>query len=121
MPPKEVMGGIMYSLCRITECGDGTTDCCSADWANCPGTQTCGLDVHARDEWFGDPGYRAKYARHMGGANLGFADGHASWWAAQALETQTPYCDCTCPPTWHNTDGKIRGLCPLGLGNPPGA
>jgi prepilin-type processing-associated H-X9-DG protein len=28
---------------------------------------------------------RAQYARHMGGNNLGFADGHAKWFTAESL------------------------------------
>jgi prepilin-type processing-associated H-X9-DG protein len=101
---------ILYNLCRTTTCGDES--CCSADWQNCPDTQNCGLDYDARDEWFGDAGCRARYTPHMGGANIAFADGHASWWPAEQLLANTPYC---------GDDGivregrKIRGLCPVGV------
>jgi prepilin-type N-terminal cleavage/methylation domain-containing protein/prepilin-type processing-associated H-X9-DG protein len=108
---------ILSNLCRTTTCGDGTTDCCSADWTNCPDTRDCGLDVSARDDWFGDPGYRAKYAPHMGGANLGFADGHAKWWTSQGLENATPYCSKEEPHCCEimKDDRPIRGLCPAGV------
>ncbi len=36
-------------------------------------------------QFWGDASQRAKYARHMGGDNIGFADGHAKWFAAEAL------------------------------------
>jgi prepilin-type processing-associated H-X9-DG protein len=32
-----------------------------------------------------DPTTRRSYSRHLGGVNLGFADGHAAWFAADAL------------------------------------
>jgi prepilin-type N-terminal cleavage/methylation domain-containing protein/prepilin-type processing-associated H-X9-DG protein len=35
--------------------------------------------------FWGDPSWRAKYARHMGGDNIGFADGHANWFPAAAI------------------------------------
>ena len=43
---------------------------------------------------------RSQYARHFGGSNLGFADGHAKWIASEAMlaprsdcALYTPYCD----------------------------
>jgi prepilin-type processing-associated H-X9-DG protein len=104
---------ILSNLCRTTTCGgDG---CCSADWQNCPETVNCGLDSDVRDKWFGDPGYRAKYAPHMGGANVGFADGHAAWWPMAQLETATPGCDDNGNPITNDPNKKIRGLCPVGV------
>jgi prepilin-type N-terminal cleavage/methylation domain-containing protein len=32
-----------------------------------------------------DPSYRKQYARHLGGDNLGFADGHAKWMPADTI------------------------------------
>jgi len=109
---------IMYALCRITTCGDGTVNCCSADWANCPDTQTCGLDYNARDEWFGDASFRSRYTRHLGGANVGFADGHAQWFHADAFAALAPYCECCSEVSGGTamtifTEGRpVRGLCP---------
>ncbi len=37
------------------------------------------------NDFWGNPDLRKKYARHMGGNNIGFADGHAAWWAADAM------------------------------------
>jgi prepilin-type processing-associated H-X9-DG protein len=63
-----------------------------------------------------DPSFRKKYAPHMGGLNMGFADGHAKWWDGEAAVAQAGGC-CTV------TDGKgnnlpcyphkdLSGLCP---------
>jgi prepilin-type N-terminal cleavage/methylation domain-containing protein/prepilin-type processing-associated H-X9-DG protein len=107
---------VLYNLCRTTTCGDGTTACCSADWTNCADTVNCGLDARWRDEWFGDPGFRAKYTPHMGGANLGFGDGHAKWWTAEALKAATPGCDENDNPIKDDPSKPIRGFCPVGVG-----
>jgi prepilin-type N-terminal cleavage/methylation domain-containing protein/prepilin-type processing-associated H-X9-DG protein len=105
---------MMYSLCGLS--------CGKADWTNCPDTQTCGLDSHLVDKWATDPSFRAKYTRHLGGGNVGFADGHAAWFNAEALAAITPYCECCSDETgysgstMHSEGRPIRGLCPYGLG-----
>ena len=58
---------------------------CGADWANCPEVQGCGVDWHDIAKFWGDATARAKFTRHMGGNNLGFADGHAKWWSAGGM------------------------------------
>jgi prepilin-type N-terminal cleavage/methylation domain-containing protein/prepilin-type processing-associated H-X9-DG protein len=105
---------MLYPLCMTTTCGD--EDCCSADWQNCGWSQECGLDYDMRDEWFGNPSYRAKFTRHLGGSNVGFLDGHAKWWHAEALKNAAPFCgedpvthDCCVIVT---RDRDLRGLCP---------
>jgi prepilin-type N-terminal cleavage/methylation domain-containing protein/prepilin-type processing-associated H-X9-DG protein len=55
-----------------------------ADWANCSWTVDCG----AGDPRFQtDAQYRKDHARsrHLGGSNIGFADGHAAWMAAESI------------------------------------
>ena len=42
-------------------------------------------DKNLADEWASDATFRAKYTRHMGGSNIGFADGHAKWFDAEAI------------------------------------
>jgi len=64
-----------------------------------------------------EPAFRKRYTPHLGGANFGFADGHAAWWDAEALlveaggvaccTEETDYSDCYWKP-----DGKIHGFCP---------
>ncbi len=101
---------MLYSLCR--------TSCGGADWVNCTDTQECGLPTDLVDRWATDPSFRAKYTRHLGGSNVGFADGHASWFMADALVAAAPYCDCECPTQHLIKEGRpIRGLCPTGVGD----
>ncbi len=64
-------------------------DCISsmADWENCAWTQDCG----AGDPRIGDDlTYRKPWARHMGGVNVGFMDGHAKWMASEAVLKGAP-------------------------------
>jgi prepilin-type N-terminal cleavage/methylation domain-containing protein/prepilin-type processing-associated H-X9-DG protein len=113
---------MLYTLCRITTCGGGPPDyCCSADWVNCTWTQECGLAYEMRDEWFGDSSYRSKFTPHLGGSNIGFADGHAKWWPAEAFLNAAPYCECCSDETggtgmtMHTEDRPLRGMCPIGV------
>jgi prepilin-type processing-associated H-X9-DG protein len=107
-----VVADLLYSVCRTNECACG-------DWSS---GETCMLPADQVGRWHSDPSFRYQYARHQGGANLGFADGHAKWWSAQELEASTPYCEC-CSPAAH-LDGHflvlsgrpLRGLCPAGVG-----
>ncbi len=71
-------------VCRIDHVACDPT--CGRDWANCPDTEGCsagigvwqiGTDVQYRKNW-------AK-ARHLGGSNLGFADGHAAWMPSEQI------------------------------------
>ena len=103
---------LLYSLCR-------TNDCACGDWSE---GETCVLPADLLSRWHTDPTFRSGYTRHMGGANLGFADGHAKWWSAQMLEDAAPYCECCSPEA--GLDGsrlvlqnrRLRGLCPVGVG-----
>jgi prepilin-type N-terminal cleavage/methylation domain-containing protein/prepilin-type processing-associated H-X9-DG protein len=67
-------------FCRIAGAACG----CAVDWENCPGTQDCGAG--APDFAF-DATYRQQHAhpRHLGGSNIGFADGHAKWFSAEFI------------------------------------
>jgi prepilin-type N-terminal cleavage/methylation domain-containing protein/prepilin-type processing-associated H-X9-DG protein len=66
----------------------------------------CGIAGSDIDKFWTDASMRNPYTRHMGGNNLGFADGHAAWWPADAmisaankqppdLEGIPPQCICT--------------------------
>jgi prepilin-type processing-associated H-X9-DG protein len=52
------------------------------DWANCSWTQDCGA---AELAWATDANFRRQHARHLGGVNLGFWDGHAKWFNSEAI------------------------------------
>ncbi len=91
-------------------------DSCAMN-GDCPGTEWCGLSDDQIALW-ADPSFRSKYTRHLGGSNVGFADGHAAWWHADAFLAKAPYCECCSDEsgytagTTHSDDRPIRGLCP---------
>jgi len=80
-------------------------------------------DAHGTDvdkKYDSDPSYRKQYAPHLGGTNMGFADGHASWWDAEAAIQQAGNAMCCAPETNYTgcystpaaPDTRLRGLCP---------
>ena len=78
--------------CR-TACGpyEPIAGCCSADWVNCPDSQDCGIDWQLKEAFYtGIPEEAKKFTRHLGGSNLGFADGHAKWMSAGAIISESP-------------------------------
>jgi prepilin-type processing-associated H-X9-DG protein len=102
--------GLAYpDYCGMNACGlcsgDPTGGCCHADWVNCEWTQDCGLDWSLYLHFFSDPAYRKTFARHMGGSNVGFADGHAKFFLAEALLNQAGG-----PPN-DFAPGDFEGIC----------
>ena len=78
--------------CR-TGCGpyEPSAGCCSADWTNCPDSQACGIDAQLKEAFYsGIPEEAKTFTRHLGGSNLGFADGHAKWMPAGAIISDSP-------------------------------
>ncbi len=71
-------------ICRV-RWGGAIDYGCAADWVNCSDTQSCGIDIKEINKFWTDSSYRKKYARHLGGSNIGFADGHATWMPADAI------------------------------------
>ena len=61
--------------------------CGWADWEICTWAEDCGLYNHAPNDgsFLVNPELRKPYARHMGGVNVGFLDGHAAWIHAERL------------------------------------
>ena len=75
-------------ICKLGCAGPGCNGP-SADWTNCSWTQDCG----AGDQRFvTDLQYRKVNAgaRHLGGVNIGFADGHAQWFSSEAILSGLP-------------------------------
>jgi prepilin-type N-terminal cleavage/methylation domain-containing protein len=70
---------------------NGQTVCPNGDY--CP---ECWA-LHANYEWAKDPRARSASARHLGGDNLGFLDGHAAWLSAERILTM-------------GRDGDLSGL-----------
>jgi prepilin-type N-terminal cleavage/methylation domain-containing protein/prepilin-type processing-associated H-X9-DG protein len=94
----------MPDACR-TGCGPNpaSAGCCSADWTNCSDSQSCGVDWSQKATLFSDPGLQRPWTRHLGGSNIGFADGHASWMASGQIVSNSP--------TIQDTNaGKLRGM-----------
>jgi prepilin-type N-terminal cleavage/methylation domain-containing protein/prepilin-type processing-associated H-X9-DG protein len=87
--------------CGLPDCPEA----CTADWANCPDSRNCGLDTDSKVQFYKDQTFRKRFARHMGGSNVGFADGHAKWFTAETIIFQN------CP--WPNSvfEGLPTGCC----------
>jgi len=66
-----------------------SNECCSiADWEICASEAAdCGLYMYAPNNgaFIRNPSLRKPYARHLGGVNLGFLDGHAQWINSEAF------------------------------------
>jgi prepilin-type N-terminal cleavage/methylation domain-containing protein/prepilin-type processing-associated H-X9-DG protein len=81
--------------------GYGSTDCPDGSYCD----PAC-FALHAQYDWASDGNKQKASARHLGGVNLGFLDGHATWLASQRLmnmgaEGEFEYPDTTvwCIPT----------------------
>ncbi len=96
----------------------GDPKCC---WDLGTGPNSSGSDPSnastACKQFYTDPGSRKKYAPHLGGLNLGFADGHAAWWDAEAAVTEAGWCACcklttNCAHSYGFPHNQLHGLCP---------
>jgi prepilin-type N-terminal cleavage/methylation domain-containing protein/prepilin-type processing-associated H-X9-DG protein len=102
-------GSMLYECCD-QGCGNGS-------YYSCTDSQVCSFPVSDLSKWQNDPGYREKYTRHLGGSNVGFGDGHASWFKADALVAQSPYTatiNGVCTPVNVDANGQplLFGFCP---------
>jgi len=62
--------------CSVCDWGPG------ADWEGCPWSVDCGAGSRS----FGDDSaYRQRIARHLGGVNLAFMDGHVKWYPSEQV------------------------------------
>ncbi|HUW09931.1 MAG TPA: prepilin-type N-terminal cleavage/methylation domain-containing protein [Anaerolineae bacterium] len=68
------------AICSVIEDGEWW------DWSDCAEDLAAGCTPnHAYPAMITSPDLRPPYARHLGGVNLGFLDGHASWWNSERL------------------------------------
>jgi prepilin-type processing-associated H-X9-DG protein len=77
-------GLIAYPDLCVLECGN----CWGwVDWEYCTWAADCGLYDLApmNGSFINNVDLRKPYARHLGGTNIGFADGHARWWPSEAF------------------------------------
>jgi prepilin-type N-terminal cleavage/methylation domain-containing protein/prepilin-type processing-associated H-X9-DG protein len=72
------LGIAAYPDICCLECSDV---CGWADWEYCTWAADCGLYSIAPNDgsFLANPELRKPYSRHLGGVNVGFLDGHASW------------------------------------------
>ena len=99
-------GTLAYpDLCHLECASDVPLDSAhwQADWDNCPWTRQCGAIAAMKR----NPELRRPYARHLGGVNLGFLDGHAQWFDSEQVIALSP--------SWGDPQrGKLRGYEPWG-------
>jgi len=84
--PEEMNPGLLAypDLCNA-ECGncwcsdDWIEDCADSIQSGCPDAWDCFLQWHTSSAMLRDKNLLKKGARHLGGSNIGFADGHAAW------------------------------------------
>jgi prepilin-type processing-associated H-X9-DG protein len=95
----------------------GITDCPNGDWC-----MEC-YEMHAPNVWYDSNGFDDEAmkasTRHLGGSNVGWADGHASWVQAQRLcsmadEEEIEGVGTVCGP-WGTSVEGYRASC----GEPP--
>lgn len=67
----------------------------------------------------GDPKYLSSHTRHLGGSNIGFADGHAKWMPAAEILSKSPrysrggwQCCVGDGTVGHLVDRELKGLSP---------
>ena len=72
--------GMECAYCSVIEDGEWW------DWSDCAEDLEPGCTPNsAYPAMITSPNLRTPYARHLGGVNLGFLDGHASWWNSERL------------------------------------
>jgi prepilin-type processing-associated H-X9-DG protein len=92
-------------ICAL-ECANEV--CGWADWETCTWAADCGLFDNAPNDgsFLRNAELRRRYARHNGGVNIGFLDGHAEWFDSEKV-----------PVAWRETEAgppSIRGVEPWG-------
>ncbi len=82
------LGTIAWPDICLVECANSVCDWVS--WEMCTWATDCGLYDYAPNDgsFLSNSEYRKPYSRHLGGVNLGFLDGHASWIHSDRLVQQ---------------------------------
>jgi prepilin-type N-terminal cleavage/methylation domain-containing protein/prepilin-type processing-associated H-X9-DG protein len=80
-------GNLAYPDICALDCGN--SQCGWVDWEIASDPNCCGDDAYnfapSDGSYLTDPELRKQFARHLGGVNLGFLDGHAAWWNSTGL------------------------------------
>ena len=82
------------------QCGSEADNCCNGGVDNIEGF----VPMDEKHSIWDDGTVMDRNARHLGGSNLGFADGHAAWWNSQSILSHV---------TWHKLhkaggDGTLK-------------
>ncbi|MDH4179204.1 MAG: prepilin-type N-terminal cleavage/methylation domain-containing protein [Armatimonadota bacterium] len=80
-------GAVAYPDICCSECA-GVLGIAWYGDVNCPTGDYCEADCfafHAHYDWATEPDLRKQSARHLGGVNIGFLDGHAAWINSQTF------------------------------------
>ena len=94
-------GTLAYpDLCHLECAGPGDWE---ADWEKCPWSRECGAIAAMKT----NPELRKPYARHFGGVNIGFLDGHARWMHSEEVIAESP-------SQGNPNRGHLRGYGPWG-------
>ena len=68
--------------CGNCWCSSWIEDCASSIQSGCPDVWDCFTTYHTSSDMLWDRTLMKKGSRHLGGSNIGFADGHAAWWSS---------------------------------------
>jgi prepilin-type N-terminal cleavage/methylation domain-containing protein/prepilin-type processing-associated H-X9-DG protein len=81
--------GLAYPETYMINVVNPVCGCGCPDWSGCPWTVDCGASSNLN---WNDSEVRKQYARprHMGGVNIGFADGHAKWFSSESILANAP-------------------------------
>jgi prepilin-type N-terminal cleavage/methylation domain-containing protein/prepilin-type processing-associated H-X9-DG protein len=66
--------------CGNCSCSTWIEDCATSVQGGCPDAWDCFVTWHTSTTMLRDKNLMKKGSRHLGGNNIGFADGHAAWW-----------------------------------------
>ncbi len=121
--PQEMLWGVCWCPGKIATRGDfdgkdAPLYICFGECPDCASAEICtGIDGPDEAVAFADDAStRKKYARHLGGTNIGFLDGHAAWWNAEAVNANRPHCeDWAAGGPVLDADAKLGGMCPTPL------
>jgi len=100
-------GTLAYPDICMLECGNEV--CGWADWEECTWAADCGLYNHAPCDgsFLRNVELRRRHARHRGGVNIGFLDGHAQWFDSEEVIALSP-------SKGDPDRGRLRGYMPTG-------
>ena len=85
-----------------SDCGGSCAGACCGAADGADTSTSVALAWKIDGSWWNDPTTRKPYTRHLGGSNLGFADGHAKWMSAEAIIAEAP-------SSLDSTRGHLRG------------